>query len=228
MVEKNLALNRPIIASESHHTGYTPEKAVDGDLSTGSGYLTSSATSAYLTIELDNAYAIQMVKLKQVFLSSYKGRCKNFVILASNDNDKYTILYEGMMQNDSALQEFPIKNTESYKYIRLLIKDNYEGYNSSNGIGEIEIYGTNYKFLIKQTDGYYSIKSEYYSDGKFQSLYLEGGEQPNENDYEKFGFMKINDILKPIQVGEETFKPYDKLENEFEICMATEKNGGIS
>lgn len=52
-----------------------------------------------------------------------------------------------------------------------------------------------YKFLIKQNNQYYTIKPEYYSDGKFQPLTLEGGEQPNENDYENFGFDDVNDLL---------------------------------
>ncbi|MGU9539663.1 hypothetical protein ACQX0N_11930 [Clostridium tepidum] len=80
-----------------------------------------------------------------------------------------------------------------------------------------------YKFLLKQNNQYYSIKPGCYSDGKFQPLILKGGEQPNENDYENFGFDDVNDLLKPIQVGEEAFRPYDKLENEFEICMAMDK-----
>lgn len=79
------------------------------------------------------------------------------------------------------------------------------------------------KFLLKQKNNYYTIKPEYYASGQFQPLILEGGEQPNENDYESFGFEDVNDLLTPIQIGEENFRPYDKLENEFEICMAMDK-----
>lgn len=96
--------------------------------------------------------------------------------------------------------------------------------NALNGKGQIQwIKMESYKFLLKQNNQYHTIKPEYYSNGQFQPLTLEGGEQPNENDYESFGFDDVNDLLMPIQVGEETFTPYDKLENEFEICMLTDK-----
>ena len=88
--------------------------------------------------------------------------------------------------------------------------------------GELLPYNL-YEFLIKQNNQYYTIKPEYYQNGQFQPLTLEGGEQPNEADYESFGFDDVNDLLIPIQVGEETFKPYDKLDNEFEICVAEDK-----
>ncbi|OOO66787.1 hypothetical protein BS638_06580 [Clostridium tepidum] len=95
----------------------------------------------------------------------------------------------------------------------------YEGYGIYGGIYKWLIN----KFLIKQNNQYYTIKPEYYSNGQFQPLTLEGGEQPNEADYENFGFNNVNDLLMPIQVGEEASRPYDKLENEFEICMAMDK-----
>jgi len=96
--------------------------------------------------------------------------------------------------------------------------------NALDGKGQIQwIKIKLYKFLIKQNNQYYAIKPEYYSDGQFQPLTLEGGEQPNENDYEKFGSDDVNDLLTPIQIGEETFRPYDKLNDEFEICMAMDK-----
>ena len=97
--------------------------------------------------------------------------------------------------------------------------------NALNGKGQIQWIKMKspYKFLIKQNNQYYTIKSEHYQNGQFQPLTLEGGTTPNENDYESFGFEYVNDLLKPIQVGEENFVPYDKLENEFEICMAMDK-----
>jgi hypothetical protein len=96
--------------------------------------------------------------------------------------------------------------------------------NALSGKGQIQwINMKSYKFLLKQNNQYYTIKSEHYQNSQFQPLTLEGGEQPNENDYESFGFNDVNDLLTPIQVGEENFRPYDKLDNEFEICMAMDK-----
>ncbi|MBU5268877.1 hypothetical protein [Clostridium cochlearium] len=97
--------------------------------------------------------------------------------------------------------------------------------NALNGKGQVQWIKMKspYKFLIKQNNQYYAIKPEFYQDGQFQPLTLEGREQPNENDYKNFGFEYVNDLLTPIQVGEENFRPYDKLDNEFEICMLTDK-----
>ena len=98
---------------------------------------------------------------------------------------------------------------------------NYD--NSLYGIYSGEHAWKPFVYLLKQNNQYYTIKPEYYSNGQFQPLALEGGEQPNEIDYENFGFDDVNDLLISIQVGEETFTPYDKLDNEFEIYMATDK-----
>lgn len=97
--------------------------------------------------------------------------------------------------------------------------------NALSGKGQSQWIGMKnpYKILLKQNNQYHTIKPEFYSGGQFQPLTLEGGEQPNETDYENFGFKDVNDLLIPIQVEEEAFRPYDKLNDEFEICMATDK-----
>ncbi|WP_096635803.1 discoidin domain-containing protein [Clostridium cochlearium] len=121
-------------------------------------------------------------------------------------------------------EDFVFNNDVRTKYWKFVLSRNNGGYNYAS-LQELKIYSKNLpnKFLLKQNNQYYTIKPEYYSNGQFQPLTLEGGEQPNENDYEKFGSDDVNDLLKPIQVGEENFTPYDKLENEFEICMAMDK-----
>lgn len=65
-----------------------------------------------------------------------------------------------------------------------------------------------YKVLLKQNNEYYTIKPEYYQNGQFQPLTLEGGEQPNENDYENFGFDDVNDLL--ISQNTKTVQGVDK------------------
>ena len=75
-------------------------------------------------------------------------------------------------------------------------------YRIENNINNVGVYSGQYswvvnEFLLKQNNQYYTIKPEFYSGGKFQPLTLEGGEQPNEIDYENFGFDDANDLLVP-------------------------------
>jgi len=70
--------------------------------------------------------------------------------------------------------------------------------NALSGKGQIQwVEMKPYSFLLKQNNQYYTIKPEFYSNGQFQPLTLEGGTTPNENDYENFGFEDVNDLLIP-------------------------------
>ena len=75
------------------------------------------------------------------------------------------------------------------------------------------------KFLIKQGIFYYSILPDYYEPAAktFIPLTLAGGVLPNAEDINLYGFDDINDLHQDITVGDETFKPIDKLFDEFEI-----------
>jgi hypothetical protein len=75
------------------------------------------------------------------------------------------------------------------------------------------------KFLIKQGEQYYSIKPEFYVDGNFTPLTLSGGINPNSDDYNNFGFENIGILTNSMTVGEENFKPIDKLNDIFTIKM---------
>lgn len=80
-----------------------------------------------------------------------------------------------------------------------------------------------YKFLIKQSKQYYTIKSEFYSNYTYNSLNLEGEATPNDSDYENFGFSNINDLCTETVIGEESFRPIDVLkknnDGKFDILM---------
>jgi len=80
-------------------------------------------------------------------------------------------------------------------------------------------------FLIKQNNQYYTIKPEFYQNGQFQSLTLEGGEQPNENDYENFGFDDLNDLLIPQ--NKKTVQGIDKGELGEGKCFEVSLDNGI-
>lgn len=62
----------------------------------------------------------------------------------------------------------------------------------------VESDGGSNKFLIKQGDNYYSLKSEFYTDNQFFPLTLTDGESPNDNDFKNNGFDDINDLVKVI------------------------------
>ncbi|KAA8674912.1 hypothetical protein [Clostridium sp. HV4-5-A1G] len=93
--------------------------------------------------------------------------------------------------------------------------------NALSGVGQVSwiIIKAPNKFLIKQGTQYYSIKPEFYQNAQFSPITLAGGEIPNEDDYNNLGFDNINDLCVPITVGDETFKPIDKLNTQFQIRM---------
>lgn len=66
------------------------------------------------------------------------------------------------------------------------------------------------KFLIKQEEKYYTLKSEYYSNGKFTPLTLSGGTVPNQQDYNNFGFDSISLFTSSMTINTETFIPINK------------------
>jgi ribosomal protein L27 len=77
------------------------------------------------------------------------------------------------------------------------------------------------KYLIKQYNNYYSINPEYYNTiGKtYIPLTLEGGLVPTIQDIYTFGFRGIRSLTVQQDIDGETFKPIDKLFDEFEIKM---------
>ncbi|AAO35691.1 LamG domain-containing protein [Clostridium tetani] len=79
-----------------------------------------------------------------------------------------------------------------------------------------------YKYLIKQDSNYYSIKPEYIQEEVFKSLILDGGKKPNRDDFNKYGFNNLNDLLIEYNL-EKLFKPADILKKinsgKFHIVM---------
>jgi len=93
-----------------------------------------------------------------------------------------------------------------------------------NNVGSLwDIYDVTIiiKYLIKQYNNYYSIKSEYYNTTAkaYIPLTLEGGLVPTIQNIYTFGFRDIRNLIVQQDIGSETFKPIDKLFDEFEIKM---------
>lgn len=91
----------------------------------------------------------------------------------------------------------------TYKTIRgntLVSNSSYLATSSTAGFRPVILVesGESNKFLIKQGDNYYSLKSEFYTDNQFFPLTLTDGESPNDNDFKNNGFDDINDLVKVI------------------------------
>ena len=50
------------------------------------------------------------------------------------------------------------------------------------------------KYLIKQGSNYNTIKSEFYENGKYSPLILEGGLTPVISDFENYGFESLEEL----------------------------------
>ncbi|NOH14887.1 discoidin domain-containing protein [Clostridium cochlearium] len=245
MPNKNLALHRPITSSKEPYGYYTPDKAVDGNLSSDTGFLKSDYGKVSLTIELDDIYLVNKIQLKQLNYGGY--RCKNFTVEVSTNDIDYIEVYAGTLVNNNNIQEFILNKCYKCKYFKFNIKDNYIASNKSNGIGEIEIYGVNYKFLLKHSNQFYTFSNS--------DIVLSPSQELTEANFKINGFDDVTNIEEEqwnnafpdkidlrllmwtddldktkikAECGVQPYIPYDKLNNEFEICMATEKNGGIS
>ncbi|NFC72970.1 cell adhesion protein [Clostridium botulinum] len=66
--------------------------------------------------------------------------------------------------------------------------------------GELKPYNPNlYKYLIKQNNNYYTIKSEFHKNGNYESITeLEGKEILNQTDFETFGIDDLNLLTETI------------------------------
>ena len=90
---------------------------------------------------------------------------------------------------------------------------------SENFTPPVRQYSSN-KYLIKQNEQYYSIKSDYYdaiTAHNYTPLTLEGGTIPNSTDIDAFGFDGLELLTNDTTVSSDTFIPIDKLNNNFEI-----------
>lgn len=86
---------------------------------------------------------------------------------------------------------------------------------------DIGVVLTSYKsFIIKQNNQYYSIKPKYYQNGKFTPLQIT---KPTVQDYENFGFDDLNLLVQNMEIGEEIFKPIDKIGDRIEILKCVDK-----
>ncbi|WP_282806501.1 discoidin domain-containing protein [Clostridium tetani] len=103
------------------------------------------------------------------------GEWKVFKNEAKTENDKWYMLCGEMSKG-----KYKIETTGRYTMFTEWYTENLE----------------RYKFLVKQNNKYYSINPEYYKDEQYQSLSLKSEEYPNNNDFNKYGFNNLNELLK--------------------------------
>lgn len=81
---------------------------------------------------------------------------------------------------------------------------------------------TTYKFLIEKDSNYYTINSSNYDSTdthNFTPLSIAGGAQPNNADYDNFGFDNFKLITSRVMMGNDYFVPVDKFLNNFKIRL---------
>ncbi|WP_242970008.1 discoidin domain-containing protein [Clostridium botulinum] len=203
MCSKNLALNRPVYASEPADERFPVNKLNNGVLNIDDGYLTNKGNvQVLITIELEKSYIVNLIKLKQIMYSGNR-RCKNFDVRYSDDNVNYTTIFSGVLENNDLMQSFKINNNTHHKYWGLFIKDRYDNGGTSYGIGEVELYYIP-KFLINQNKNYYSTNSNFLNLGQpVDNIQLE-------NWYNKYGSGDVNIITQNLNNKE---FPMSKNEN---------------
>ncbi|MHB9924547.1 discoidin domain-containing protein [Clostridium botulinum] len=200
MTAKNLALNKPVYTSEPADSNFPASNVNNGVLNVNNGYLTNIGNKQVLiTIELEKPYIINLIKLKQVLYVGNR-RCKEFDIKYSDNGTNYTTIFSSILEDNDLIQNFKINHDIAHKYWGLFIKSRYDngGSGSSYGIGEIELYSI-YRYLIKQNDQYYTIKSDFYKNGNYESIpELEGKKILTETDFETYGIDDLNLLTKNI------------------------------
>ncbi|WPC42978.1 hypothetical protein [Clostridium sp. JS66] len=139
--------------------------------------------SGFTTVK--NSYNVDMsnfndIKIIKYGIEKYEIYVNNNLIISNTDFDSYT-------SNRIFIGTATPGISDSYwQYIRYC----------TNGIPKPE------KFLIKQGTSYYSIKPEFYGQAGFSPLTLEGGTQPNDNDYINNGFDDIGILTNTLSTGQ--------------------------
>jgi hypothetical protein len=120
-----------------------------------------------------------------------------------------------------------MSTTNTARVLRGASSVNYSGGGTSSaaiaadGFRPLLLVDISTLFLIKKDNNYYSIKSDYYdvNSHSYLPLVLSGSTLPNSADIDNFGFDNINLLLTSMTKGSDTFKPIDKIPNNFEIRM---------
>lgn len=154
----NLALGKPTSSSGYENVGTKPENATDGLLDTR--WSSRFMDGEWLTIDLQNTYAVNRVKL--YWEAAY---ATHFDIQLSTDGIEYTTAYTAT-DAEGGTQDIILPNgpTET-RYVRIFCHQRNTGYGSS--LYEVEVYGIRRPTAIENT---------YSEDNQLPHLILRNGQ----------------------------------------------------
>lgn len=93
-----------------------------------------------------------------------------------------------------------------------LINNNNSLYGVYSGINSWEVK----KYILKNNNHYYTVKSEYYLNNQYNFIpELEGKTLLAKTDYDTYGFKTLNALTQNTTVNSETFRPIDILQKQF-------------
>jgi len=161
----------------------------------------------------------------RIISAYFSNQSDNIIIIIDGEKYKYSC-YDSELKRQILVFE---KNDLTYGEHSVIIQNMAT---NKNGIildsididenGQLKQYNP-YRFIIKQHLNYYSVKSNFYYDGSFQPLVLNGEIAPNDSDFINSGFTDLALLTENINMREEIFKPKDKLklinDGKFDILM---------
>lgn len=133
----NLALGKPTTCSGSENGGTSSDKATDGLLDTR--WSSRFQDGEWLTIDLQNTYAVNRVKL--YWEAAY---ATHFDIQLSTDGVQYTTAYTAANAKGGTQDILLPAGPTNARYVRILCHQRNTGYGSS--LYEVEVYG------VRRTD----------------------------------------------------------------------------
>ncbi|MFV3011828.1 discoidin domain-containing protein [Clostridium botulinum] len=194
-------------SSSLYDNNYQAYKAFDKDNSNYYCWYTDSLNYGWIYYKFTDTKQIEKYTITSrnvINTGLPMGSPKNWTFEGSNNGIDWVILDTRMNEinwNNNEKREYYFKNNVKYLFYRLNIS-------SSNnikelGIGEIEMMeriSTN-KFLLKQNNQYYTIKSEFYKNSNYESITeLKEKEILTQTDFETYGIDDLNLLTKPINI----------------------------
>lgn len=78
------------------------------------------------------------------------------------------------------------------------------------------LYFSSSNFLLQSNNSFFSIKPEYYPEGSSGYIPINIVDLTS-NDFENYGFIQLDDLVKDKTVNDEIFRPIDKFDNSIKI-----------
>lgn len=169
-------------------------------------YSTGNLIKSY-TLPTAYTAGVEVIENKYIIVSCYTTN--KIYISPIIDNDITNLSFTELYVSTTRTVGIAYSNNPTAK----LIVGSYD-----SGIYSGNIEGlSNIKYLIKQNNQYYTIKSEFYDEliHDFTPLTLNGGLIPNTIDINAFGFEDLLNASTIMNKNNDIFKPLDKLSNNF-------------